>query len=123
MRASNVLTANKWVKVNSARLKSGEFGSQQKASESATKELGFKVSVGVLRDLMKSQGIPTKRVSESKRTEDALRLKITTLEKQNLQMKKILARIKAAETIPDDLKNYILEGLDNDILEAIRSTF
>ena len=38
-------------------------------------------------------------------------------------MKKILARIKAAETIPDDLKNYILEGLDNDILEAIRSTF
>lgn len=119
MNAINTLKANDWVKANSHRLESNEFGGQKKAAAFATNELGFKVSTTVLRDLMQANGIPTARVSEAKRNTLALEQTIRTLQNENGQLKKALAKIKASEFVPDDLKQFVFAGLDDEITAAL----
>lgn len=121
MNAKNILRTNEWVQANRKRLETGEYGSQQKAAAAATKDLGFKVSTNVLRDLMQENGLPTRRISQRDKEKRAMEKEIELLGAENKSLKQTLAKVAAADFIPEDFKEYILAGLDEEIRTAISS--
>lgn len=119
MKATNVVVLNEWVGNNRAYLASSQRGTLTECAAKATEALGFKVPPSALRELMLSQGIETRRMSERQSKELAMRGEIETLTAENMELRRTLAKVAASEYVPDDFKEFIFAGLKEDIKTAI----
>lgn len=121
MKATHVIILNQWVIENKEKLSCSGRGTLSECASSASEELGFKVPTSAMRDLMLENGIETKRQSRNKSKELAMLGEIEKLTAENMQLRRTLAKVVASELIPEDLKELLFAGLNDEVKAAILS--
>jgi hypothetical protein len=112
IRVSDYVRENK--EVFSSRLETWD-----QMAKRTSDQLGFEVKATQLRDVCKANNIETRRIAESKREKLCLLAENERLEDSNRSLKNILAKVAASEFIPEDLREYILAGLPQEMREAL----
>jgi len=118
MKAVNVVRLDEWIASNRKMLATGERGTMKELAAKAAKDLGVKVPTGALADLMREQGIETRRLSRKQTKELAMLGEIEKLTAENMELKRTLAKVAASDYIPGDLKDFLFAGLKEEIREA-----
>lgn len=120
------LEVHAWVNKNQELLNSGRRGTMTDVAATASKDLGFKVSTNKLKESMQLYGIETRRIFElvrlSKRNAvvEALEAENARLHREICEYKTMLAKVLASQHIPEDLKDYILAGLPQQMRDKLK---
>ena len=119
--AVKAVLLDQWIEANSSFLKGPERGTLAHAADAASKDLGFRVPCSMLRTLMQSRGMETKRVSRPVAEKMALMAENERLSARNLQLTRILGMLYVSEQVGDDIKELVFGGIDAEVMEAIKS--
>lgn len=119
MKPVDTLNLNSWVINNRKHLMSADRGTIKQLASKASLDLGIKVPSGALADLMRANGIETRRLSRQETKELAMRGEIEKLTAENLELRRTLGKVEASDYIAADLKEFIFAGLKEEIREAI----
>lgn len=119
MKPVDVVILNQWVLNNRKLLSTGERGTLQQLADRAANELAIKVPSGALAQLMRANGIETRRLSRQQTKELAMRGEIEKLTAENMELRRTLAKVAASDYIQPDLKDFVFAGLKEEIREAI----
>lgn len=119
MKPVDVVILNQWVLNNRKLLSTGERGTLRQLADRATNDLSIKVPSGALAELMRANGIETRRLSRQQTKELAMRGEIEKLTAENMELRRTLAKVAASDYIQPDLKDFVFAGLKEEIREAI----
>jgi hypothetical protein len=119
MKATHVVALNSWIHANQQSLESSERGTLSDCAKRATESLGFKVPVHTLSELMRNQGIETRRMSSRQSKELAMLGEIEKLTAENMELRRTLAKVAASDYVPDDFKEFVFAGLKEEVKGAI----
>jgi hypothetical protein len=113
MKAGNVLRLNTWVQSKRQWINL-EQPSQAQMAHTATTELGFKVSVTALRDILLANGIQTKR--QAKHVAE-----IASLKEELRRVTAILIKVVTTSTVPEWLRKELeTEDLTEEVKQAVQ---
>lgn len=118
MKATDVITLNEYVRNNRDAL-SNRASSLKEVAANAAEVLGIKVPVSALRELMLSQGIETKRLSQRQSEKLAMLAEIEKLTAENMELRRTLAKVATSNQIDDDLRDFLFSGLNEEVKTAI----
>ena len=121
MNVVNTDKLSKWIDKNRDRLAIGQRGTLQELAKTAETELGFKVSVSAMRDLMAHKEIPTKRVSKEESERMAVLVENEKLRSENKNLTRILAMVAASDSLEPSLQEIVFGSLDEDVRAAVFS--
>ena len=121
MKVEHSIELGKWVEHQRESLSGAGRGTLADVADRAEKDLGFKVPTGCVRNAMKANGIETRRVSNREAEKLTMLAEIEKLTAENMALKRTLAKVKASEYVPDDFKDYVFSGLNEEIVTAILS--
>ena len=119
MRALHAVMLNDWIVKNKESLAGPGRGTMKDVCNRATVELDFKVSTNAMAELLRDNGIETKRVSAKRAKEAAMQGEIEKLTAENMELRRTLAKVAASEYVPDDFKDFIFAGLKDEVKAAI----
>lgn len=122
MKATNAVILNQWVLNNRKLLSTGDRGTIVQLANRASEELKFKVSTNSLAELMRGNGIDTRRQSKRQTRELAMLSEIEKLTAENMELRRTLAKVAASDYITPDLKDFVFAGLKDEVRDAIFSS-
>jgi hypothetical protein len=113
MKASNVLKLNKWAQSHRQWI-SSEQPTQSQMVTRAGNDLGFKVSVSSLRDVLLANDIQTRRIPKHV-------AEIAGLKEEVERLRAILVKVITASTVPEWLRKELeTEDLTNEAKAALQ---
>ena len=119
MNIENALRLNDWVVGHADHLGSAARGTISSDACAATDDLKCKVTSGNLSAVLRKHGIETKRLSDKERQRVILYDENERLRAENMLLRRIIAKVESSKYLPDDLKEYILSSLPQEIREAL----
>jgi len=121
MNVVHAVRLNAWVVANKTSLSTARKGTIADCARDAERALGFKVAASALTEIMRANGLQTKRVSQSQAEKLQLLAANEKLLAENQQLKRTLAKLKVSENIPDEYKAYVFEDLSDEVRDSIFS--